>query len=71
MAEWEWANSEKTRIKINLKDDSMGNLFLNDDSKLFISFRDNRCNIRLETIITDNSGKRWDGTLTMKLQSAD
>ena len=71
VAEWEWANSEKTRIKINLKDDSMGNLFLNDDSKLFISFRDNRCNIRLETIITDNNGKRWDGTLTMKLQSVD
>jgi len=71
VAEWVWADSEKTRIKINLKDDSMGNLFLNDDSKLFISFRDNRCNIRLETIITDNNGKRWDGTLTMKLQSVD
>ena len=71
VAEWVWADSQKTRIKINLKDDSMGNLFLNDDSKLFISFRDNRCNIRLETIITDNNGKRWDGTLTMKLQSVD
>lgn len=71
VAEWLWADNNKTRLKINLKDQDMGNKFLTNETKLQIAFRDDRCNIRLETKITDNNGKLWEGSLTLKLQSAD
>jgi hypothetical protein len=71
VAAWSWANADKTSIKIDLLDQDMGNIFLNDDTRLYISFRDNRCNLRLETTITDDSGKRWEGSLTFKLKSAE
>ena len=71
VADWTWANSEKTRINIRLIDETMGNLFLSNDTKILISFRDNCSNFRLETNIIDNSGNHWEAFLTIKLQSAD
>ena len=68
VAEWYWANTEKTTIAIRLKDDSMGNKFFNDDTRIAVAFNGNRCNIKMETKLTDNSGNDWETTLILKLQ---
>ena len=68
VAKWEWANSANTSIRIHLLDEEMGNKFISDDSKIDVAFKDNRCNMKLDTSLTDNDNNDWESQLTLKLQ---
>ena len=68
VAKWEWANAEKTAIKIQLMDEEMGNKFISDDTKVDVAFNGNRCNMKLDTSLTDNDNNDWESQLTLKLQ---
>ena len=71
VADWEWANAEKTAFTIKMNGEDMGNKFLSDDSRITVAYKDNRCNLKLATTVTDNNSKKWDVVLTLKLQSAE
>ena len=68
VAEWRWADADKTAISIRLKDADMGNKFISNNTRIAVAFNGNRCNVKLETSLTDNSGSDWETTLTLKLQ---
>ncbi|MBR6275601.1 MAG: hypothetical protein IKR31_01505 [Prevotella sp.] len=70
-ADWSWGNAEKTMFKIKLKSVGMGNKFIADNSTISVAYNGNLCNLKLTTTITDNSSKKWDVILTMKLQAAE
>lgn len=67
VAGWQWANTEKTAIRITLKDEEMGNKFFSNDSKITVAFSDTRCNLKLDTSVKDNSNSNWEVSLTLKL----
>ena len=68
VADWSWANAEKTRIKITLKSDQMGNKFISNDTKIDVAFNGNRCNLTLNVEFTDDANKKWDSSLVIHLQ---
>jgi len=70
-AGWRWTNDAHTQFTITLKGEDMGNKFIVSNSNIAIAYNGNRCNLKLQTSFTDNSGKHWDVTLTLKLQSAE
>lgn len=69
VASWTWANSEKTAFTIKMKGGSTGNKFINDDTRMETAFSDNRCNLMMKIKFDDNSNKKWDASLLLKLQS--
>lgn len=70
VAGWQWTDAMKSQFKIVLKDADMGNKFIVSNSNVDVAYNGNRCNLKLQTTITDNSNKRWDVVLTFKLQAA-
>ena len=68
VAEWAWANAEKTSITIKLKGEDMGNKFIQDGSRLNIAYNGNRCNVKISTKLNDNNNDDWEVDLTLKLQ---
>lgn len=68
-AKWSWANSEQTRLKIQLKDSEMGNKFLSDKTTIDIAFKDTRCVLKLESRITGTTN--YNVALALLLQSKD
>lgn len=68
VADWSWANAEKTRLKIQLKSDQMGNKFISNDTKIDVAFNGNRCNLTLNVEFTDDANKKWDSSLVIHLQ---
>ena len=68
-ANWKWANSQKTQFKITLKDEKMGNKFIENNSKVDFTFNGNRCNMKLSTTFKDSSNKEWNVVLTLKLRA--
>ena len=68
-AQWSWANSEKTQLRIKLKDSEMGNKFLSDNTTIDIAFKDTRCVLKLKTRITGS--KNYNVALALRLQSKD
>lgn len=72
VANWEWANADKTKIRIHLKDDKMGNKFIQDATAIdFEFYSGNYCNMAMSTTFIDNSGKNWDVTMTVQMQSQE
>ena len=68
-AQWSWANSEQTQLKIKLKDSEMGNKFLSDNTAISVAFKDTRCVLKLKNRITGN--KNYNVALALRLQSND
>lgn len=68
VAEWAWNNADKTSIRIVLKDGEMGNKFFNNDTKIAIAFNGNRCNLKMNTDVSDNENNDWEVELTLKLK---
>lgn len=68
-ATWNWADSNKSKVTIQLKDGKMGNKFIQDATDVSFDFKDDRCNMKMVTTFDDNSNKKWDVTLTIQLQS--
>lgn len=68
-AQWSWANSEKTQLKIQLKDSEMGNKFLSDKTVIDLAFKDTRCVLKLKNRITGNPS--YNMALIIRLQSKD
>ena len=68
VAEWQWGDAAKTTITIKMKDDTMGNKFINDNTKINIAFRGNRCNMSMAVNFDDSANAKWDATLLLKLQ---
>lgn len=66
-AAWSWKNDGT--IKLTLKNSEMGNKYLNDNTIISVTYKDNRCVLRLNTSITD--GKNYDAVLTFRLISKD
>ena len=66
---WSWANSEQTRLKIQLKDSEMGNKFLSDKTTIDIAFKDTRCVLKLKSRITGTTN--YNVALALLLQSKD
>lgn len=69
VATWTWANTEKTAFTIKMKGGSTGNKFINDNTRMETAFSDNRCNLMMKIKFDDNSNKKWDASLLLKLQS--
>lgn len=69
VASWDWTDASKTAIRITLKDEKMGNKFIEDASLITFAFNGDRCNMKLVTNFTDSSNKNWDATVTLQLQS--
>jgi hypothetical protein len=69
VASWNWADASKTGIRIMLKDDKMGNKFIQDATMISFAFNGDRCNMKLATTFTDNSNKKWNAVVTLQLQS--
>ena len=69
VATWNWANTEKTAFTIKLKEGSSGNKFINDDTRIETAFSGNMCNMMMKIKFDDNSNKKWDASLLLKLQS--
>ncbi len=70
VAKWSWTDNYKTTMKIQLMDNKMGNKFFNNDTKIDVAFNDNRCNLTLKVLFTDDNGKQWDSSLTVHMQYA-
>lgn len=68
-AQWSWANSEQTQLKIKLKDSEMGNKFLSDNTAIDVAFKDVRCVLKLKNRITGS--KNYNVALALRLQSRD
>lgn len=68
VAQWEWANDQKTAITIRLMDEEMGNKFISDNTWIDIAYKGNRCNLRMETALTDDDNNDWESVLTLQLQ---
>ncbi len=68
VAEWTWADAGKTTITIKLNGEDMGNKFITDGSRITFAFRDNRCNLKLDTELNDNSNNDWEVMLTLQLR---
>ena len=69
VATWDWENAEKTAFKIRLKEGSTGNKFINDETLMETAFSDNKCNLMMKIKFDDDSNKKWDASLLLKLQS--
>lgn len=67
VAEWEWNNPEKTSIRIVLKEGNMGNKFFDNDTKIGVAFNGNRCNLKMNTDVSDAEHNDWEVELTLKL----
>ena len=67
-AQWSWTNAEKNQFSIKLKDADMGNKFVADDSRGSVAYNQKRCNLKLQTTVTDNKNKKWTVALTLKLE---
>ena len=67
VAEWEWNNPEKTSIRIVLKEGNMGNKFFDNDTKIGVAFNGNRCNLKMNTDVSDAENNDWEVELTLKL----
>jgi len=67
VAEWSWANAEKTEINIRLKDNAMGNKFISDTTKFTVAYNGNRCNLKAETALSDKDNNDWEAVLILKL----
>jgi len=46
----------------------MGNKFFNNDTKIAIAFNGNRCNLKMNTDLSDNENNDWEVELTLKLK---
>lgn len=68
VAEWAWNDADKTSVRIVLKDGEMGNKFFNNDTKIAIAFNGNRCNLKMNTDLSDNENNDWEVELTLKLK---
>lgn len=68
VATWKWSNSQKTQFRITLKDNEMGNKFIDNNSKIDFAFNGERCNMKLSTVFKDSSNKEWNVVLTLKLK---
>ena len=68
VASWDWTDSNKTGIRITLKDGKMGNKFIKDASMISFTFNGDRCNMKIATTFTDNANKKWDAIVTLQLQ---
>ena len=68
VAEWAWNDADKTSVRIVLKDGDMGNKFFNNDTKIAIAFNGNRCNLKMNTDVSDNENNDWEVELTLKLK---
>ena len=53
-----------------LKDDKMGNKFIQDASQISFDFNGDRCNMKMVTTFNDNSGKKWDVELIVQTRAA-
>lgn len=72
VANWSWADSQqKTTMKIQLKNNKMGNKFFNNDTKIGVEFNGTRCNLELKALFTDDNGKEWNSSLTVHMQDAN
>lgn len=69
VAEWEWADAQKTSFTIKLNGEDMGNKFIQDGSRITFAFKENRCNLKLDTDINDDSNNDWEVMLTLQLRS--
>ena len=69
VANWKWANNQKTQFRITLKDKEMGNKFIDNNSKIDFAFNGDLCNMKLSTVFKDSSNKEWNIVLTLKLKS--
>ncbi len=68
VATWNWTDSGQTAIKLTMKSSDMGNKFINDNTKLSITFKGNQCNMKMVINFDDSAKKKWDATLMMNLQ---
>lgn len=69
VANWSWVDSQqKKTMKIQLKNNKMGNKFFNNDTKIGVEFNGNRCNLKLEVLFADDNGKQWNSSLTVHMQ---
>ena len=71
VANWSWADNNKTSIKITMKAGSTGNKFINDDTKMTLAFKDKGCDLTMKINFDDDSKKKWDASLKLVLQSND
>ena len=67
VAQWEWNNPDKTSIRIILKEGCEGNKFFSNNTKIAIAFNGNRCNLKMQTDVSDAESNDWEVELTLKL----
>ncbi len=67
-ADWKWTDSSMTAFTIKFRDDDMGNKFFDNDTKVDVAFKDDRCNLKCSTKITGD--KNYNAVLTLQLKAA-
>ena len=68
VADWSWSNPEYSDIALSLKDKTMGNKFIQDNSKVVVVFTTNTCVVALSTELTGSTNNRYTATLLVNME---
>jgi hypothetical protein len=68
VANWKWSDSNYANIALSLKEKTMGNKFIQDNSKVGVKFTTNTCLITLSTQLTGGSNNQYTATLQVNLE---
>ena len=68
VADWNWVDSNYSDIALELKEKTMGNKFIQDNSKVTVVFTTNTCVVVLSTQLTGNNNNRYTATLLVNLE---
>lgn len=67
-ATWSWTDSNYANIALSLKEKTMGNKFIQDNSSVNVKFTTNTCIVTLSTTLTGSSNNRYTATLQVNLE---
>ena len=67
VANWKWSDSNYANIALKLKEKTMGNKFIQDNSKISVRFTTNTCLITLSTQLIGGSNNHYTATLQVNL----